>query len=95
MDAGELAKAADAAALPLSADVVAVPITVVPWRMVNVTVPPFTTPAALVTVADRVTDCPELLNVADTSAAAVVVPAALIVSVCVASVEAVRFVVPL
>jgi hypothetical protein len=52
---------------------------------VKVTVPPFTGPAPLVTVAFNVTVCEEALNVALALLAAVVVLALLIVSECVES----------
>jgi hypothetical protein len=63
--------------------------------MVNVTVPPFTVPAALVTVADRFTDCTPALKVKAASTEAVVAAAALIVNEWVASVDEEKFAVPL
>jgi hypothetical protein len=61
--------------------VIAVPMTVVPLRTVNVTVPSLTTPAVLLTVADRDTDWPELLNETEAADVTTVADAALIVRV--------------
>ena len=47
-------------------------MTVLPLRMVKVSVPSLTVPAGLVTVALRVTSCVPVLNVAEALAAAVV-----------------------
>ena len=57
------------------------PITVVPLRIVKVSVPSLTVPAALVTVALRGTVWPAGLNVAEVLAAAVDVAAGLMVTV--------------
>ena len=76
------ALAAPAATVP---DVTALPITVAPCFTVNVTVPTFTAPAPLVTVAANVTLWLLALKLADAFAATVVVPASPIVSVCVLS----------
>ncbi len=71
------------------------PIMVVPLRMVKVSVPSLTVPAALVMVALRVTFCAPPLKVAEALAAAVAVAAALTSSVWLVSVEPRKLVVPL
>jgi hypothetical protein len=76
-------------------EVTGVPIVVPPWDTVNVTVPVFTVPDALVTVDDSVTFWLLVLKFADAFAAVVVVAAGVTVSVCVLSLLAARFVVPL
>src|SRR5690242_2648876 len=74
-------------------EVVGVPIMIPPWKTVNVTVPSFTGPDGLVTVADRVTDWPPYWT--GVFVAAAVVAAGLMVRAWVASVEAARPAVPL
>jgi hypothetical protein len=76
------ALAAPAVTVP---DVTGLPITVAPCFTVNVTVPTFTAPAPLVTVAVNPTLWLLVLKLAVAFAAVVVVPAELIVSVCVLS----------
>ena len=76
-------------------EVTGVPIVVPPCDTVNVTVPAFTVPDPLVTVADSVTFWLLALNVAVALVPAVVVAPAPTVSVCVASLLVARFVVPL
>ena len=71
------------------------PIVVPPCETVNVTVPAFTVPEPLVTVAERVTFWLALLNTAEAFAPVVVVAPAPTVKVCVASLLAVRLAVPL
>jgi hypothetical protein len=73
---------------------VAAPTCVAPLNTVNVTVPAFTVPPALVTVADRATLWLLTLNVADADDAVVVV-VALTVSVCALSLLLRKFVLPL
>ncbi len=68
------------AAPAVTLTVTGVPTGVVPLRMVKVSVPSLTVPAALVTVALRVTFCAAALKVAEALAAAVAVAAALTVS---------------
>ena len=70
------------------------PIWVAPLNTPNVTVPAFTVPPALVTVAESVTDWLDALNGA-VALAAVVVDPALTDNVCVLSLLVLRFVVPL
>ena len=76
--AGKLYAAAAAPAETLT--VTGVPITVVPSRIVKVSVPSLTTPAGLLTVAVRGTSCGDELKITEALAAAVAVAAALIVS---------------
>jgi hypothetical protein len=76
-------------------DVTGVPMVVPPCDTVKVTVPTFTVPAPLVTVADNVTFWLLLLKTAEAFAPVVVVEPAPTVSVCVLSVLALRFPVPL
>jgi hypothetical protein len=71
------------------------PIAIDPLKIVNVSVPSFTTPAGLVTVADSGTVSDPTLKVADAEAAAVAVAAALMMSVWLASVYPRKLVVPL
>ena len=87
-----MALAAPDATVP---EVTAVPMVVPPCDTVKVTVPALTVPAPLVTVADKVTFCAAVLNVAVALAPAVVVGDDPIVRVCVASLLVRRFAVPL
>ncbi len=70
-------------------------MTVVPLRMVKVSVPSLTVPAALVMVALSVTFWPVPLKVAEALAAAVALAAALIVRSWLVSVSPLKLVVPL
>ena len=67
---------------PVTAADIAVPTGVLPFSTVNVTVPAFTVPTLLVTVAERATLCALELYVADAFVAVVVVVVVLTVSVC-------------
>ncbi len=75
--------------------VIAEPMTVVPLRMVKVSVPLLTVPAALVTVALSATVWAPELKVAEALAAAVALAAALTVKWCVLSVKPRKSAVPL
>ena len=77
-----MALAAPAATVP---EVTGDPIVVPPCETVKVTVPALTVPAALVTVAERVTFWLLALNAAEAFAAAVVVAAEVTAKVCVLS----------